>query len=331
MTLPAEMTAIAIRAPGGPEMLVPVRLPVPRPGSGEVLIKVAAAGVNRGDMYQREGHYPPPPGAPDTPGLEVAGEIVAVGADVARWAVGDRVCAIVPGGGYAEFCLAAAGSALPIPPGLSMIEAASVPETALTVWANLFEDRTLRPGETLLLHGGASGIGTMGIQMAKAYGARVLTTAGSDEKCAACEELGADAAINYRTRDFVEEVMRLTGGRGADVILDMVAGDYIPRNLAAAAPRGRIVWIGLLNGFEHSIDLRPVLVKRLVLTGSTLRGRSDAEKAALAATAEAELWPRIAKGEIKTVIDQVFPLADAAASHVHMSKGIHMGKIILTP
>ncbi|TXL73405.1 NAD(P)H-quinone oxidoreductase [Vineibacter terrae] len=329
-TLPPDMTAIAVRAPGGPEMLEPRRLPMPVPGAGEVLIKVAAAGVNRGDMVQRQGHYPPPPGAPDTPGLEVAGEVVALGAGVARWRPGDRVCALVAGGGYAEYCLAHASHTLPQPKGLSAVEAASMPETVMTVWTNVFDAGRLQAGETLLVHGGASGIGTTAIQMARALGARVFATAGSVEKCATCEKLGADRAINYRTQDFVAAVNAFTDGHGVDVILDMVGGDYIERNLAAAAPLGRIVWIAFLKGSRAEINLAPMMLKRLTLTGSTLRGRRIEEKAAIASAVEARIWPLIEAGQVKPVIEATFPLADAAKAHVLMEAGTHTGKIILT-
>ncbi|HEX2891606.1 NAD(P)H-quinone oxidoreductase [Vineibacter terrae] len=329
-TLPPDMTAIVVRAPGGPEMLEPRRLPMPVPGAGEVLIKVAAAGVNRGDMVQRQGHYPPPPGAPDTPGLEVAGEVVALGAGAARWRPGDRVCALVAGGGYAEYCRAHASHTLPQPKGLSAVEAASMPETVMTVWTNVFDAGRLQAGETLLVHGGASGIGTTAIQMAKALGARVFATAGSVEKCATCEKLGADRAINYRTQDFVAAVNAFTDGHGVDVILDMVGGDYIERNLAAAAPLGRIVWIAFLKGSRAEINLAPMMLKRLTLTGSTLRGRRIEEKAAIASAVEARIWPLIEAGQVKPVIEATFPLADAAKAHVLMEAGTHTGKIILT-
>ena len=329
-TQPADMMAIAIREPGGPEMLEPRRLPVPVPGPGEILIKVQAAGVNRGDMVQRQGLYPPPPGAPDTPGLEVAGEVVALGGAVARWRVGDRVCALVAGGGYAEYCVAHAMHTLPVPRGLSAAEAASLPETVMTVWTNVFEAGRLKAGESLLVHGGASGIGTTAIQMAKALGARVFVTAGSVEKCAACERLGADKAINYRTQDFVAAINAFTDGHGVDVILDMVGGDYIERNMAAAAPLGRIVWIAFLKGPRAEVSLAPLMLKRLTLTGSTLRGRRIEEKAAIAAAVEAHIWPLVEAGRIKAVVDTVFPLAQAAQAHVLMEAGTHTGKIILS-
>jgi len=329
-TLPADMVAIAIREPGGPEVLEPRRLPMPVPGPDEVLIKVAAAGLNRGDMVQRQGLYPPPPGAPQTPGLEVAGEVVALGTGVSRWRRGDRVCALVAGGGYAEYCLAHASHTLPIPKGLSAIEAASIPETAMTVWTNVFDVGGLKAGESLLVHGGASGIGTTAIQMAKALGARVFATAGSVEKCAACEKLGADKAINYRTQDFVAAINAFTDGHGVDVILDMVGGDYIERNMAAAAPLGRIVWIAFLKGPRAEVSFAPVMLKRLTLTGSTLRGRRIEEKAAIAAAVEARIWPLIEAGQIKAVVDTVLPLVQAARAHALMEAGMHTGKIILS-
>ncbi len=328
--LPAEMTAIAIREPGGPEMLEPRRLPMPAPKPGEILVKVHAAGINRGDMVQRQGHYPPPPGAPATPGLEIAGEIAALGAGVTRWRVGDRVCALVGGGGYAEYCLAHESHALPVPRGLSMVEAAALPETVFTVWTNVFDRCGLKSGESLLIHGGASGIGTTAIQLAKAFGARVFVTAGGPDKCAACERLGADKAINYRTQDFVADVKTLTDGRGVDVILDMVGGDYIERNMAAAAQDGRIVWIAFLEGMTAKVNFRPLMMKRLILTGSTLRGRSIEEKAALTAVVREKVWPLIEAFRVKAVIDRVFPLAEAAAAHAFMETGSHIGKIMLS-
>ncbi|GGC72836.1 NAD(P)H-quinone oxidoreductase [Chelatococcus reniformis] len=329
-SLPSTMTAIAIREPGGPEVLEPRRLPLPVPGPGEILVKVHAAGINRGDMVQRRGFYPPPPGAPDTPGLEIAGDVVAVGEGARAWPIGSRVCALVGGGGYAEYCLAHESHALPIPAGLSMVEAAGAPETIFTVWTNVFERARLRPGESLLVHGGASGIGTTAIQLAKAFGSPVFVTAGSDAKCAACAELGADAAINYRTQNFVDEVKRLTAGRGVDVILDMVGGDYIERNMAAAALEGRIVWIAFLEGAKAEVNFTPVMMKRLTLTGSTLRGRSIAEKAALAEVVRERVWPLFEAGRLTCVVDSVFPLAQAAAAHRAMEAGGHTGKLVLS-
>jgi len=328
--LPETMTAIAIREPGGPDVLETRRIPRPDPGHGEILIKVAAAGVNRPDTIQRMGLYPPPPGAPATPGLEVAGEVVAMGAGVTMWKVGDKVCALVGGGGYAEYCLAHETHALPVPQGLSMTEAAALPETFFTVWTNVFERGNLKAGETLLVHGGSSGIGTTAIQLASIFGAKVIATAGSAEKCAACLKLGADTAINYRDADFVAETKRLTGDRGADVILDMVGGDYIPRNIQAAATDGRIVSIAFLNGPTAEVNFLPVMLKRLTLTGSTLRPRSIEEKAALALALREKVWPLIEAGRVKPLIDTVFPLAGAAKAHALMEKSSHIGKIILT-
>jgi NADPH2:quinone reductase len=328
--LPAMMTAIAMSSPGGPEVLVPEERPLPRPGPGEVLVRVAAAGVNRPDVLQRQGAYPPPPGAPDIPGLEIAGEVVALGEGVARWRIGDRVCALVPGGGYAQFCAVHESNALPVPAGLSLIEAAGVPETYFTVWSNVFERGGLKEGETLLVHGGSSGIGTTAIQLAKAFGATVITTAGSAEKCAACRALGADVAVNYREEDFVAATKQATGGRGANLILDMVGGDYIEKNHEAAAIDGRIVQIAFLKGSRATVDFRRLMLKRLVHTGSTLRARPVAEKAAIARALEEKVWPLLAAGRCLPVIHVTFPLADAAAAHALMESSAHVGKIVLT-
>ena len=328
--LPETMTAIAIREPGGPDVLEPRQIPRPEPAHGEILIKVAAAGVNRPDTIQRMGLYPPPPGASETPGLEVAGEVVATGPGVTLWKTGDRVCALVGGGGYAEYCVAHEAHALPMPHGLSMTEAAALPETFFTVWANVFERGALKAGETLLVHGGSSGIGTTAIQLASLFGASVIATAGSAEKCAACLKLGAAAAIDYKTQDFVAETRRLTDNRGADVILDMVGGDYIPRNIQAAAVDGRIVSIAFLNGATTEVNFMPVMLKRLTLTGSTLRPRSIEEKASLARTLREKVWPLIEAGRVKPLIDTVFPLKDAARAHALMEKSSHIGKIVLT-
>lgn len=327
--LPSKMKAVAIREPGGPEVLELAEIATPAPGHGEILIRVEAAGVNRPDTIQRMGLYPPPPGAPETPGLEVAGEVVATGAGVSRWKAGDRVCALVGGGGYAEYCLAHEAHALPVPKGLSMTEAAALPETFFTVWTNVFERGGLKAGETFLVHGGSSGIGTTAIQLAVIFGATVIATAGSAEKCKAIEALGA-TAINYREQDFVEVVKSLTEGRGADVILDMVGGDYIERNIKAAATDGRIVSIAFLNGSTANVNFMPIMLKRLTLTGSTLRPRSIEEKAALAAALEAKVWPLIEAGRVKPLIDKVFPLGDAAGAHALMEKSNHIGKIVLT-
>lgn len=323
-----QMTAIAITAPGGAEVLKPVRLPVPVPKTGELLVRVSAAGVNRPDALQRQGAYPPPPGAPDTPGLEIAGEVVALGEGVKRHEAGDRVCALVPGGGYAEYAVVAEDNALPVPPGLSLTEAAALPETFFTVWTNVFDRGGLKQGETLLVHGGSSGIGTTAIMLGKAFGARVVVTAGSDEKCTACEKLGADLAINYRTADFAavltEKAIR------PDVILDMVGGDYVARNLKVAAPHGRIVMIAFQKGSRFEADWMPVMLKRLTFTGSTLRPRSVAEKAGIARALEREVWPLFASGQLKPIIYRTFPLAEAAAAHALMESSEHIGKIVLT-
>lgn len=327
--LPATMTAIEISVPGGPEVLRPVTLPLPRPNTGEVLIAVRAAGVNRPDVIQRKGAYPPPPGASPLPGLEVAGEIAALGAGVAEWETGDAVCALLAGGGYAEYAVAPAAQCLAVPRGLTMIEAASLPETFFTVWSNLFDRAHLQAGETLLVHGGTSGIGITAIQLATAFGARVLATAGSAEKCAACVKLGADRAINYRSEDFIEVVREATGGRGADVILDMVGGDYVARNLKACAPDGRIVQIAFLGGTKVTLDLMALMRNRITLTGSTLRPREVAFKGAIARALQEKVWPLIEAGRIRPVIDSVFPLADAAKAHERMETSAHIGKIVL--
>ncbi len=329
-TLPAEMTVIGIREPGAPQVLVPERRPLPRSGAGEVLIKVAAAGVNRPDVMQRLGLYPPPPGASDIPGLEIAGQIIALGPDATRWKLGDQVMALVSGGGYAEYCVAHESHCLPIPTGIDLIEAAAIPETFFTVWHNVFERGRLAAGETLLVHGGSSGIGTTAIQLAKAFGARVIATAGSTEKCAACRKLGADVAINYKTEDFVAAAKAATGGKGADVILDMVGGDYIPRNYEAAAVEGRIVQIGFQGGSKATVDFVRIMLKRLTHTGSTLRSRSVADKGAIASALEARVLPMIATGRVKPVIDSTFALTDAAAAHTRLESSGHVGKIVLT-
>ena len=329
MSLPSTMTAIGIPKPGGPEALVPEERPVPAPRAGEILVKVAAAGVNRPDVIQREGRYPPPPGAPDIPGLEIAGEVVAAGEGAARFKPGDQVCALVPGGGYAEYCLAHQDNALAVPRGLSLIEAACVPETFFTVWTNVFERGRLKPGEWLLVHGGTSGIGTTAIMLARAFGAHVIATAGSDEKCAACLKLGADAAVNYRTQDFVSETKKATGGRGADVILDMVGGPYIAKNYDAAAVDGRIVQIAFLQGSAVQVDMMRIMLKRLTHTGSTLRPRSVAEKAEIARALELRVWPLLAAGQCKPVIYKTFPLSEASKAHALMESSVHTGKIAL--
>ena len=324
------MLAVAIEEPGGPDALVIEDRPVPIPGHDEILVAVAAAGVNRPDVMQRRGHYPPPPGAPDILGLEVSGVVARVGKDVSRWKEGDFVVALLPGGGYAEFCTVHETLALPLPQGLTMVEGAGVPETTFTVWHNVFQRGLLRRGEWLLVHGGSSGIGTTAIQLAKAFGAFVAVTAGSEEKCHACKRLGADAAINYKTADFVEAVAEATGGHGADVILDMVGGDYLGRNIVAAAEEGRIVQISTLGGAVTGIDLRKIMGKRLTLTGSTLRPRPLAFKAELARSLEEAVWPVIAQGRYKPLIDKLFPLTQAVEAHRRIDSGEHVGKIILT-
>ncbi len=327
--LPTRMTAIGIKAPGGPEALAPEERAVPVPGAGEILVKVAAAGVNRPDVMQRKGLYPPPPGAPDIPGLEIAGEIVALGPDVQRWKIGDRVMALVVGGGYAEYCLAHASHALPLD-GLSMTDGAAIPETLFTVWHNMVERGGLKSGETFLVHGGSSGIGTTAIQLAKALGAYVITTAGSAEKCEACRTLGADVAFNYKTDDFVAATKAATGGRGADVILDMVGGDYIARNYEAAAVEGRIVQIAFQGGPKSEVNFMRLMLKRLHHTGSTLRARSVADKGTIRDAVEKNALPLIVAGKVKPVIYKTFPLAEAAAAHALMETSAHIGKIVLT-
>ena len=324
------MIAIVIREPGPPEVLVPVERPMPAVAAGEVLIKVAAAGVNRPDVMQREGKYPPPPGASDIPGLELAGEIISVAADVNAWKVGDRVCALVSGGGYAEFCPVPAPQCLPLPAGLDVTHAAAIPETFFTVWTNVFERGRLAAGESILIHGGSSGIGTTAIQLAHAFGARVLTTAGSDEKCSACRSLGAEVAINYRSADFVAAVRDVTNGRGADLVLDMVGGDYLQRNLDCLAMDGRLVQIGMLGGLKAQVNMGPVLQRRLWITGSTLRARSVAEKAAIAQAVHQKVWPLLEAGKVRVLIHATYPLAQAAEAHRVMESSEHIGKLVLT-
>jgi putative PIG3 family NAD(P)H quinone oxidoreductase len=327
--LPAQMTVIGISKPGGPEVLLPETRPVPTPGPGEILIKVIAAGVNRPDVAQRSGSYPPPPGASDLPGLEVAGEVVAVGPGVTRHKFGDKVMSLVAGGGYAQYCIAQAAQAMAVPPSLSMIEAAAIPETLMTVWHNVFERGALKAGETLLIHGGSSGIGTMAIQLAKAFGAKVIVTVGSKEKADACLKLGADRTVNYRTDDFVAEAKNATDGAGANVILDMVGGDYIDRNYDAAAVEGRVVQIAFLGGPKANVNFAKLMVKRLHHTGSTLRPRSNADKAAMVAAIEAKVMPLLRDGRIKPLIDSRFPLEKAADAHRRMETSEHIGKIVL--
>ncbi|MFZ1110553.1 MAG: NAD(P)H-quinone oxidoreductase [Rhodomicrobium sp.] len=323
------MKTIVIREPGGPDVLTLTELPAPAPRPEEVLIKVAAAGVNRPDVLQRMGLYPPPPGASNIPGLEVAGEVAALGEGVTCWRLGDTVAALTAGGGYAEYAIAHEGACIRAPKGLGMAEAACIPETFMTVWHNVFERGALKPSESFLVHGGSSGIGSTAIQLARHFGARVFATAGSDEKCAYCESLGAERAINYRTHAFAKEIKELTGGRGVDVILDMVGGAYVQDDIACAAEDGRIVQIAFLKGAKVQLDLMPLMLKRLTLTGSTLRPRSPAFKARLARELEEKVWPLLESGAIKIVIDKAFPLAEAADAHRHMETNAHMGKIVL--
>ena len=328
MTLPATMTAIAISRPGGPDVLVAEQRPLPQPGPGEILVKVAAAGVNRPDISQREGRYPPPPGASDLPGLEIAGEIVGLGAGVTAWTLGDHVCALAHGGGYADYCVVHESHALPVPKGLSMVEAAALPETFFTVWVNVFDMAGLKAGEWLLIHGGSSGIGTTAIMLAKAFGAKVIVTAGSDEKCDACLKLGADAAINYKTTDFVPAVKEITGGHGADVILDMVGGPYVERNHQCAAMDGRVTQIAMMQGSK--VDLRFMSQRRIRHMGSTLRPRTVPQQAAIAAALREKVWPLIEAGQIRPVMDSTFALADAAKAHARLESSQHIGKVVLT-
>jgi NADPH:quinone reductase len=328
MTLPSRMTAVGIKTPGGPEALVPEERPVPAPGEGELLIRVRAAGVNRPDVMQRKGLYPPPPGASDIPGLEIAGEIAALGSGVKRWKEGDRVMALVSGGGYAEYCLAHASHTLAVS-GLPLEEAAAVPETFFTVWHNVFERGALKSGESFLVHGGSSGIGTTAIQLAKQFGATVFTTAGSDEKCEACRKLGADLAINYKSDDFVVACKKATDGKGVDLILDMVGGEYIERNYEAAAVEGRIVQIAFQGGPKSTVNFMRMMLKRLHHTGSTLRSRSVADKGAIARAVEEKVLPLLASGKVKPLLYKTFPLKDAAAAHALMETSTHIGKIVL--
>src|SRR5438093_5631484 len=328
--LPEEMTVVEITRPGPPDVLRPARRPVPRPRAGDALIRVAAAGVNYPDLLQRQGRYPPPPGAPDIPGLEVAGEVVAVGEDTPAACVGERVCALVAGGGYAEYCLAPAPQCLPVPKGLDEVAAAAIPETFFTVWANVFDRGRLKSGETLLVHGGAGGIGTTAIQLGRAFGARVFATAGSPEKCGACERLGADRAIDYRRDDFVTVVRELTGGRGVDLILDILGGEDTPRNIECLAPGGRLLQIAFLKGPRVALDLTPILQRRLTLTGSTLRPRSVEEKGAIAWALHGSAWPMREHGTGRRLVHRTFPLAQAAEAPRLMESRGHIGKIVLT-
>jgi NADPH:quinone reductase len=327
--LPAQMTVVAISKPGGPEVLLPETRPVPKPGPDEILIKVEAAGVNRPDVSQRAGFYPPPPGASDLPGLEVAGEVVAVGANAKKHKPGDKVMSLVAGGGYAQYCIAQDAQAMSVPPSFSIIEAGATPETLMTVWHNVFERGALKAGETLLVHGGSSGIGTMAIQLAKALDAKVIVTAGSKEKADACLKLGAERAINYRNEDFVAEVKAATGGAGANVILDMVGGDYIERNYEAAAIDGRVVQIAFLGAPKATVNFTRLMVKRLTHTGSTLRPRSNADKAAMVAAIEHRVMPLLRAGRIKPLIDSTFALEKAADAHRRIEASEHIGKIVL--
>ena len=326
---PAQMTVIGISKPGGPEVLLPETRPVPVPAPGELLVKVEAAGVNRPDVAQRSGSYPPPPGASDLPGLEIAGEVVALGAGASRHKLGDKVMSLVAGGGYAQYCIAQDAQAMAVPPQLSMLEAGAIPETLMTVWHNVFERGKLSPGETLLIHGGSSGIGTMAIQLAKAFGSKVIVTVGSKQKADACLKLGADRAINYKTEDFVAAVKEATGGAGVQVILDMVGGDYIERNYDAAAVDGRIVQIAVLGGPKATVNFAKLMVKRLHHTGSTLRPRSNADKAAMVAAIEAKVMPLMREGRIKPLMDSTFPLEKAADAHRRIETSEHIGKIVL--
>jgi putative PIG3 family NAD(P)H quinone oxidoreductase len=328
-SIPAEMKHVAMSGPGGPEVLHVATSPVPQPGRGEVLVKVAAAGVNRPEVLQRQGAYPPPPGVTPILGLEIAGEVVALGEGVQRLKVGDRVCALVSGGGYAEYCPAPEAQCLPIPKSLSLTEAAAVPETFFTVWTNVFERGGLKRGETFLVHGGTSGIGTTAIQLAHAFGARVVTTAGSDEKAAFCRKIGADEAINYRTQDFVAEVKRITGGKGVDLILDMVGGSYTEKNFRCLGMDGRLVQIAFLQPSKVEIDLMPVMLKRLTFTGSTLRPRTVEQKGAIARALAEKVWPLLDAGTVRPIMYKTFAMAEAAEAHRLMESSQHIGKIAL--
>jgi len=330
MVIPQTMRRIGTTGPGGPEVLIVESAPIPEPGALQVLIHVQAAGVNRPDIAQRMGRYPPPKDADPHLGLEVAGTVAAIGGGVTAWRLGDKVCALVNGGGYAEFCLAPAGQCLPWPTGYNAVSAAAVPETFFTVWANLFGHGALQRGETVLVHGGTSGIGTTAIALAQAFGAKVIVTAGSDEKCAACEKLGA-IAINYKTQDFVAEVHRITGDRGVNVVLDMVAGPYLSRNVNSLARDGRLVVIATQGGFQDpDFNILPVMVKRLIITGSTMRPRTSVEKSAIAEALHEKVWPFLNTGGCAPIIDSTFPLAEVAAAHRHLESGAHVGKIVLT-
>ncbi|MEO1969013.1 MAG: NAD(P)H-quinone oxidoreductase [Sphingomonadaceae bacterium] len=328
-SLPETMTAMGFDAPGGPEVLRPETLPVPQPAEGEVLIKVAHAGVNRPDVIQRQGFYPPPKGASPIPGLEISGVVMAIGGGVAPELLNQEMCALVTGGGYAEYCLAKAEHCLHVPEGLSLADAAALPETMFTVWHNVFERGWAGEGETLLVHGGTSGIGTMAIMLGKAFGLTVITTCGNDDKCAAARELGADLAINYKAEDFVQKVRGFTDGRGANVVLDMVSGDYVQRNLDCLAEDGRHVTIAVLGGMQAEVNMAKLMAKRHTLTGSTLRARPDAFKALLADEIHRQVWPLVEDGTIRPVMDERFPLVDAGEAHRRMEAGDHIGKIVL--
>ena len=327
--IPATMTAIGWDAPGGPEVLRPESVPIPVPGPGQVLVKVAFAGVNRPDVIQRQGFYPPPPDASPLPGLEVSGQVVAMGEGVTWPFTGTMVCALVAGGGYAEYCIAEAAQCLQVPTGLSMAEAAAIPETLFTVWHNVFERGMAAPGETILVHGGTSGIGSMAVLLGKLFGVTVIVTAGGSEKCAQALQIGAAHAIDYKAADFVEEVKRITAGRGVDMVLDMVAGDYVARNLKCLADDGRHVTIAVQGGVKAELNMAEVMRRRLTLTGSTLRPRSKAFKAALASEIRETVWPLVATGELRPIMDRTFPLAEASAAHARMEQGSHIGKIVL--
>ncbi len=329
--LPQSMKYIQIEKHGDPDVLKLHSMPIPEPGPGEVLIKVAAAGVNRPDVKQRKGLYPPPPGATDVPGLEVSGTVVSVGQNVSDPPINSEVCALVTSGGYAEYCLAAAPICLPVPKKISLVNAAGIPETFFTVWTNVFKRGQLKAGESLLVHGGSSGIGTTAIQLGKAFGATVYTTAGTSDKCEFCNNLGADAAINYREQDFSEEIKRLTEGKGVNVILDMVGGPYFPKNIRLLADEGRLVQIALMQGSKAEVDFRSLLLKRVTLTGSTLRPRSVEEKTKIAQALQKNVWPLLESGAIRPIIHQTFPLKQASEAHRLMESSAHIGKILLKP
>jgi NADPH2:quinone reductase len=330
MPVPSTMTAIEITEPGGPEVLQPVSRAVPSPAAGEVLIKVVGAGINRPDVFQRKGAYPPPPGAPDIPGLEVSGTIATVGPGVTSWQEGDAVCALLAGGGYAEYCIAPIEQVLPIPKGIEVADAAALPETFFTVWTNVFDRAALQPGETLLIHGGSSGIGTTAIQLAKNLGSTVFATAGSPKKCALCENLGASKAINYRDENFEEAIREVTNKLGVDVILDMVAGDYVAKNIRLLAPEGRLVFIAFLKGSKTEVDFNRVMRHRLKIMGSTLRPQSIAAKGKIAEHLRETVWPLLDSGAVRPIIDSRFRLSDAKGAHALMESNAHMGKILLT-